>query len=503
MSIEHQARDEPSRQATTVEVDEVVDLSASDRTSFDSDVGEPRPKSRWRRTWKLCFPTPGALLIALFTCVVAPASLIAVHIHVNPTFSPADEATHWDYLTRLAKGELPRFGQHLQASTIHTYECTGVGVYGVVLPPCRSAPTPRALSGGGYQYEAQQPPGYYALTVPMRWVGMNVFGLRDLTASREGGIIWLVAGLLLFWAAGRVMGLSPWAVGLGALLIASAPVVIYQSSYVTNDASSILAGSLVLLVGALTIKRPGRWIVPVTLLAGIFVTGLKLTDALAVVAMSLLIMMLAWLLATEVKTIGARAIAALKWWWPRGGTLLIGSVAAAMTWEIVERSLSIANPRTIKSFAGLRAIPTQGSTFFREALLMLQPLTGSYDPFRTSSTIASPSSQTSLDVQMVMATILQYLVLAGGLACLFVIKKQWSHWIGLVSLVVLYVGGVVLGASLFATYDANPGISGRYGLSLAPFLVLGLVACLRGRWSRRAVWLFALGSFGLSFVYML
>jgi hypothetical protein len=127
----------------------------------------------------------------------------------------------------------------------------------------------------------------------------------------------------------------------------------------------------------------------------------------------------------------------------------------------------------------------------QEASSLLLPLTGSFDVFRTSA-VAPVVQTSSSQVQSLMGTLLGYLVVAGGLAGLFVCPRKWSHWLGLISLLVLFVGGVVLGVSLFRTYDINPGLSGRYGLAVAPLLIMGLVASARGRWVTRGLWVFGL-----------
>jgi hypothetical protein len=115
----------------------------------------------------------------------------------------------------------------------------------------------------------------------------------------------------------------------------------------------------------------------------------------------------------------------------------------------------------------------------------------------------TPEGLLSQNLQVFMGNVLQYLILAGGLAWLFVRPRRWSHWLGVVALPVLYLGGVVLAASVYLTYDANPGVSGRYGLSLAPVLVLGLIGSLRGRWAGRMLGIFAVASVALSFYFML
>ena len=62
------------------------------------------------------------------------------------------------------------------------------------------------------------------------------------------------------------------------------------------------------------------------------------------------------------------------------------------------------------------------------------------------------------------------------------------------SLAALYIGGVLLGLGLWWTYNVDPGLVGRYGLSVAPLLALSLVAAVRGKWILRTLWGFSLRS---------
>jgi len=91
--------------------------------------------------------------------------------------------------------------------------------------------------------------------------------------------------------------------------------------------------------------------------------------------------------------------------------------------------------------------------------------------------------------------VLRTLLLAGGLAALFVRRRLWYHWMGLTSVVALYCGGLVLGVGLLFSYDIDPSLTGRYGMSLAPLLALGLVAAIRGMAVLKALWLVALAAF--------
>ena len=146
-------------------------------------------------------------------------------------------------------------GQRLQPSTLRVTVCAGI-VLAVKLPPCDAGKlTPQEFPGGGYQYEAQQPPTYYAVTVPFRLFFFDVLGVSDPDATRLVGILWLVGGLLLLWAAARLLRLTPGVIGAAVLLIGAAPVVVYESAIVTNDAASILAAGLVLFFAALACAK--------------------------------------------------------------------------------------------------------------------------------------------------------------------------------------------------------------------------------------------------------
>lgn len=458
-----------------------------------------------RRAFRLCFPNVAAVILAFLVCVAAPTALIAVHIHENPMFSPIDEAAHYDYVTRIADGGFPRLGQKLQPSTLRDIACIGTALSGLVTPPC-DAHVLRAneFAGGGYQYEAQQPPTYYAITVPLRWVAIHVFGLGDLSGTRATGAVWLVAGLLMLWAAGRLVGLDPKVIGVAILLIATAPLVVYQSSIVSNDVPSVFTGCLMALLGALAWRRPGRWVSPTLFFAGFFVASIKLTDALPVAVLSALFAILAW----SKRTTGEGSIPALRsWlsgWWSNGGLLILGSLVSGVAWTLISRKLSLINPRDLPTFSVLRTHPVGLLLIAREALTMFAPATDAYTAFRSndSATVAAMSTA-SQNLQAITATVLEYVLIAGGLAGIFVRRRNWEHWLGLLTLPVLYIGGLILGIGLWITYNATPGLSGRYGLALVPFLVLALVASTRGKWILSGLWIFALATLGLTFFYML
>ena len=458
-----------------------------------------------RRFLRLCFPTAASIVIAALVCVTAAGVAGGVHIHENPMFSPLDEAAHFDYVNRLAQGDLPRLGQPMLSTTLRTVACRGSAhAQQAVQPPC-NVPVihPSQIGGGRPLVRGRRPPAYYAITVPFRWLAVHVVGLSPLSGQSRRRA---VAG---DGAAAAVGGRSgdaarPKVIGAVVLLVAISPAVIYESSIVTNTASMIFMGSLVLLAGALAYRYPGRWVPPTLSRSACSPRRPR------------------------------RPGRSPRWWWrcclpsaptssgrrsragpPRRGRgsaggcraaalLAIGAVLTVIAWSVISRQLSLITPKTLPSLGTLRGYPVGVALIAREATLLLTPATGSFAPFRSNNSATVPAtSALAQHLQTITSLLLGYLFIAGGAAGLFVRRRQWNHWLGLLSLPALFVGGIVLGVGIWLTYNADPGLSGRYGLPLLPFLALALVVSARGKWVLGGLWTVAVGLCGLDFFYLL
>ena len=453
---------------------------------------------------KRCFPTFTALLLALLVCVVIPTSLIAIRIAENPRVSPIDEAAQFDYVSRMADASMPRLGQYLLPSTLKMMSCTGMALEYPRLPPCPGTRSPRSYPGGGYQYEAQQPPSYYAITVPFRWIGVHLFGMSNLTASRAPGVLWVSAGLLALWMAGCLAGIPRRHLIPALLFLATAPVAIYHASIVSNDIPTLFAGSVVAFLGVLAWRSPGRWTAPTMFVAAAIVTSFKLNDVLAVLVVSCVLAIAHW---TALREEGdSRQASARPWlreWGRSGGMLLAGAALMLLAWTFIDTHLNLVDPRTFQAFSSRRQGSIGFSLIARESIEMLNPLTGSYHPFRTNADGSTIGSALSLKLQSVTATLTELLFLSGALAGLVVRPRKCPHWLGVLSLVVLYVGGLVLGFVVWRTYKDDPGVTGRYGLCVAPLLALALASSIRRRWAVYGLWVFSLATLGLTYTYLL
>ena len=130
----------------------------------------------------------------------------------------------------------------------------------------------------------------------------------------------------------------------------------------------------------------------------------------------------------------------------------------------------------------------------REATELFRPLTGT-GGFLSPETLDQPA-------QAGLYSVLTFLLIGAALSGLFVSPRRWPHALGLIGVPVLYVGGVAFGLGPMLTYDIDPGLSGRYALSLGTLLVLVLAAALAGKWARWALAAFASALFLTTFAVM-
>ena len=152
---------------------------------------------------------------------------------------------------------------------------------------------------------------------------------------------------------------------------------------------------------------------------------------------------------------------------------------AAALWTVAHRSRALIDLTDEPTFDALRGTTRTLGLVIREAAELFKPLTGLSGGF-----VGLSPDTLDQNAQAPFYSMLSFLLIASGLAGLFVSPRRWQHTLGLIAVPSLYIGGVVFGLGLMTTYDIDPGLSGRYALSLGALLVLVLAASLTGRWAR-------------------
>jgi hypothetical protein len=443
------------------------------------------------------------VITCLLVCVVAPVSIVAVHITRNPSFSIIDEVEHFDYVQRIADGSIPRMGQRLLPSTDELLRCLGQPQKEFVLPPCHGWTQQRLhsfyRSEANTQYEAQQPPLYYAVTAVLRWPFVHVLRFGALNGTRATGMLWMIAGLLLVWIGAAILGVDWRLTAAGVLLLAAAPTVVLASSIVNNDSAAVFAGGLVAAMGAMAWRYPDRlpwWMFALT---GAGVALLKESFALPAVTVAGLLALDLYLHRSD------RSLRNLTRAWLSGsGAMLLGALVATIAWSLTFHELSLVN---LADFAVLK-LGGNGQFGFsglvNNALATLAPFTNTPAPlYQWARSGAVPGTAWSSVISSVQGDVIELLTLGAGISWIFVKERSWAHWLGAASMLTLYFGALALGISLAATYGFDSALPGRYGLPVAVLLILALIGAIEGRAARVALSMVSLIAFGLTFWYML
>lgn len=419
--------------------------------------------------WRKVIHTVAHWTVPLLVCVIVPALLVVSTIDRHPRFSPIDEGAHFDYVERIYTDGVPTFGDRLLRSSLREMACRGTRLEGLLVPPCDAKVMKYDLfPGGAYQYEAQQPPLYYAVTAPIAKMTEAVLGVAPLGSMRVVGLLWLVAGLLLLWKTSRILNVGRVPMLATLLAIGTAPNVVYYSSIVSNDSAGILFGALAGYLGALSFKRGNNYLIPGVIL-GLAAALTKTSCALPVGVVGLV------LAAVTIRRASAagedRRNMRLT-----GLGMMSGTLVGTLMWVAYYRAVATIEPKKLPTFDVLRTGPVNLGNILGQAKSFLAPLTDSYNPFGAWNG----------EVYGLLATLGMLAIVAGLAAGAYARERTWWSVAGPIVLVSLYVGGVVIGVGIWRAYDINPGVSGRYALPMLPLLALIIPAGLQRRFGRIA-----------------
>lgn len=408
-------------------------------------------------------------MVAL-VCLVLPLVMVVSTINRHPKFSPIDEAAHWDYVERVYVHGIPTFGDRLMKSTLRELSCRQTRLEGLVVPECNTRRLEfEYFPGGAFQYEAQQPPLYYLVTAPPARIVEAITGIGAVGATRLIGALWLIAGLVLLWRVGLMLGV-PRTPALATLLVVStAPTVVYYSSIVSNDSTGILCGSVAAWVGAAAFTR-GKSYARAGFAVGIALALMKTSCALpaGVVGLTLLLPSArTWWLKRrgQTDTPTARHLATT------GTALIAGAFFGTLAWVAYYRAMATIEPKKLPTFDVLRIDNMTPSVILHQARSFLGIFTESYTPFAVWNG----------DVYTLLGFFTALAMVAGLVGGAYATIRKWWTVAGPIVLVALYVGGVVIGLGIWRAYDINPGVSARYALPMLPLAALVVPAGLQRR----------------------
>jgi hypothetical protein len=429
--------------------------------------------------------------------------LPAVHVARYHVLSPIDEVRHVDYAMRITHLELVRLGDKLGQEAMRAEACRGVD-----LPyqdsPCRTRHfIPEAFRDAGYQTASAHPPIYY-LTVGLvarALVGVGLFHDFVDPARLMGGVF-LAAGLVLTYLAGRRLGLRPWVLVAALALLPTTSAVLHAASIVNPDAVALLAGAIVVFAA---VAWEQRRLSTVGLgAAGALATGLNTVNFLVVAVVA------AWLVVRSPAVEAAARRLGRRWSAARppdperphatppaatplglrdrfttaGLALVTGGVAAGAAWAFVDRVRATIDPAIVpqnRLFAA-HGIPPLGVIFAPDNFKAWFPPVDGYEPhyFKTAATT---------DVQFVITVLVAGAMLA---AVLRLARRDSLSVLGTVCTFIALAAAPGLVVVNVIVSNVVVGPEARYGMSLLPVMAIVLAASVRSRAGARVLGVFAL-----------
>ncbi len=408
-------------------------------------------------------------LLALGALLVLLVAVTGLHVRAYQRLSPIDELHHVDYLLKAADGQLLRRGDVIGPETRREGACRGVDAPGFPA----SCDDESWLDGREFNTEEIQPPAYYFLTAWTARLLRPFLGTSSLVAAgRMVGALWTAAGVVVLWAALRMLGASLLSRSAVTALVITTPVVLHASTTVTNDATAVLAGGAVLLAALAWERRrvPGLVVVLATF-AGV---SLRLTNAIGA-GMVVLYLVIRALRRDEHQERSPRRSS-------RSHLAMAGGMAAAvavtgLAWVALNSAAArvgpLANPNTLS-----QQVPAVSlDTVLGESAAAVPPTRDPYlVPFLRNNAVRT----------VVRATDWLLLGAAIGLAAL-ARKGSAGEALGASAFVCAVATGPVLTVSNYLFQGAYYVIPPRYGLSLVPAFAVALALTLQKRWARVGV----------------
>lgn len=409
----------------------------------------------------------------LFGALLVFASLLVglVHVPQHDAESPIDEYVHIDYVEKFPSEVVVRQGEETGGYARKALACRGIRTLGYYPPElCRTA---EAAPDSSFPYAGVTTadiytPLYFGVTwlmaQPLQWLGVH-----DLTAAaRATGWVWLAGAAVLLYLSLRRLSVRPWlALGLGLLAVGSLAAY-WANTYVSTDATSLLAGSA-MLWSIIRYEAQARGRVLLMTVFATVATLLKLQNYGAVaIAVVFLLIRAAWSVFAEKGGggFGTRMLALVKDSRIRAA-LLVAIVPAVCeaSWYALRSAIKV----------GPTSDLGQSTSFGYDAILQ------EMFKFFTGPAFSGPTANTLGTQGMILGTVLSWVIVSGVLGAM-VVERKGSLGESLAAST--FGVAILLGPALAVAVMVSSGyyftLPPRYGASLIPFY-LACAGLLYGR----------------------
>lgn len=199
-----------------------------------------------------------------------------------------DEWGYLDYLFKIPTQGIVFKGEFYGQQAMEIMACKGEVPFGVMGGACGSNYDPTTFPNGGIVTSDPYTPLYFWVTWLFGWIFTVIPGVGQIAAWRLANILWLCAGLVVFYKLGRYWKAPKLALFAIGVVVIGSPFSYWAYTYVSTDAPSFLFGALLLLIASKYVRgESSAWLlVTVSVLATLF----KVTNVLAVCVVALFLL---------------------------------------------------------------------------------------------------------------------------------------------------------------------------------------------------------------------
>ena len=354
------------------------------------------------------------------------------------------------------------------------------------IPGCGGPYDPGKYQELGLNYTDIHPPTYYLLTGITARIAVDLGLFSDFVdAGRALGGVWLAAGLWFLALAMRRLGALRTLTGAAVLGTGVAPLVIKSTAIVSNDATTLFTGSLVLWVVVRYVQstdRSARALWPLVL-ASVAVAWLRATSVLGVLIGAGVVLVAAPAAAADDARVSWRSY--VTWERLRAPlSMLVATFVATELWLGVRGALKVhaAVPNLVNERQHATSLAVSQVT---DAIHAFLPL------FAYDTSITTGAQH----VHQLFVTLLSWVLVAAAAGAAVAARRPLLvPSLGGASVLVLVLGAPFLIVTTSLSQSAYFAIPVRYGIAVVPFVVAGGVAASNRLTQRLLFGLFVLSA---------
>lgn len=394
-----------------------------------------------------------------------------------------DEWGYLDYLFKIPTQGMVFKGESYGPQAMEIMACKGQIPFGVMGGACGSEYDPTTFPYGGIVTTDPYTPLYFWSIWIFGWIFDVLPGVDQVASWRLANILWLTAGLVVFYKLGQFWKAPKLAIFASGILLIGSPFSYWAYTYVSTDAPSFFFGAFLLLIASKFIRgeSPASLLIGMSILATLF----KVTNILAVCVIAV------FLFLTAVYTkITDKADSSISPKFSISKSLFVSGLALGLSIVSEFLWLRLSTALAVTSATVDQGINVDLTWYELIRLTSLSSLT-----LGMTIPVNGQPGLSTIPLPDYILTPLMWFVVAGVIAAFWSMKKgNYRNPLIVTALISLLIGGPLLASALQIIAGSYFVLPPRY---MAPVLAVILVTALFTMKNKIAMWIVSSYGFAL------